>query len=246
MPSSLIFAALAMAWLVVLVPMVARRRTEAARPIEPPSTSRVVRRGDRRGSAQEGVAMSIETSDEARADYRYRPGRGGFDPQAAAAAARAKYAFRQRAVLFLFITAVGSALIGGFVESLAWYACVGLAVILVGYMSYLRRQVRIEEDVRRRRMARLRGQRNHPAGSRPRRQEPVEEYYDEDEADEEVDEYEDEYDEEPEPEPAPRIERRIMASRPKNTEMLDVDEGNPDFEELGEPNLGGYRRAVGE
>src|SRR4030088_2183887 len=45
---------------------------------------------------------------------RYRPGRGGFDPQAAAIAARAKYAARQRIMLFLLLTALATGLLAGF------------------------------------------------------------------------------------------------------------------------------------
>src|SRR5207248_910127 len=39
----------------------------------------------------------------------YRPGRGGFDPEAAEIAARAKYSFRQRVVVILLVAAVVTA-----------------------------------------------------------------------------------------------------------------------------------------
>ena len=45
MPSSLIFAALAAAWLVVLVPMFARRRQEVSKTTDSALAARVVRRG---------------------------------------------------------------------------------------------------------------------------------------------------------------------------------------------------------
>src|SRR5699024_2049045 len=78
-----------------------------------------------------------------------------FDPEAAALAARAKYAFRQRIVLFLLLTVVVTAVLGGFVWSMMWWlnGIVGLA--LVGYLVYLRRQVHLEEEIRQRGLARF-------------------------------------------------------------------------------------------
>src|SRR5699024_1068473 len=64
---------------------------------------------------------------------RYRPGRGGFDPEAAALAARAKYAFRQRIVLFLLLTVVVTAVLGGFVWSMMWWLNGIVDLALVGY-----------------------------------------------------------------------------------------------------------------
>jgi hypothetical protein len=93
---------------------------------------------------------------------RYRPGRGGYDPQAAAMAARARYAFRQRVVLFLLILAVGSAVAAYFTVPLLWWAHGGVDVLLVGYLTYLRRQVRVEEAIRRRRSARAGASRRAP------------------------------------------------------------------------------------
>lgn len=85
----------------------------------------------------------------------YRPGRGGFDPEAAALAARARYAFRQRVVSGLLMITVASVALAFIVTSSAWWAVVGAVVALAGYLAYLRRQVHIEEEVRRRRAARL-------------------------------------------------------------------------------------------
>ena len=52
---------------------------------------------------------------------RYRPGRGGFDPEAAAVIARAKYAFRQRVVLAMIIGAIVTAV----VAAVAFPSCGG-------------------------------------------------------------------------------------------------------------------------
>src|SRR5829696_1125191 len=112
MPSSLVFAALALAWLVILVPMVARRRREVVRTADSALTARVLHRGGHPGRRagtdpaagplrREEVPMSEPMGGEA--DRRYRPGRGGFDPEAAELAARARYGFRQRVVLGLLL-----------------------------------------------------------------------------------------------------------------------------------------------
>ncbi|MGX1770855.1 divisome protein SepX/GlpR [Nocardia brasiliensis] len=91
-------------------------------------------------------------------DFDYVPtrrGRGGYDPEADAIARAARYTFRQRAVLGLVLTAL---LCGGLavaLNPLFWWGCGLSCLILVGYLTYLRRQVRIEEDIRRRRAARL-------------------------------------------------------------------------------------------
>ncbi|ASO18285.1 hypothetical protein FHR81_002687 [Actinoalloteichus hoggarensis] len=219
MPSSLIFAALALAWLVVLVPMIARRRQEVVRTADSALQARVLRRGknpsaagrqetvdrqdglaaDRRGAAgrsqvvddpeedpdmarpdansgrefegENGEDLDDEFEeyaeehtdeewralhgDDVRAGRRYRPGRGGFDPEAAARLARAKYALRQRIVLLLLLAAITTAVLAGFLSPWIWWAHAAVDVTFVGYLSYLRRQVRIEEEVRRRRTARV-------------------------------------------------------------------------------------------
>ncbi|WP_054816157.1 divisome protein SepX/GlpR [Nocardia arizonensis] len=84
-----------------------------------------------------------------------RRGRGGYDPEADAIARAARYTFRQRAVLGLVLTAILCGALGLVLSPLLWWAC-GLSVaILATYLAYLRKQVRMEEDIRRRRSARL-------------------------------------------------------------------------------------------
>ncbi|NLU82610.1 gephyrin-like molybdotransferase receptor GlpR [Rhodococcus sp. HNM0569] len=84
-----------------------------------------------------------------------RRGRGGFDPEADALAQRARYAFRQRAVLALVFATIMTAALSLVTAPLLWLTFVASALGLVGYLTYLRRQVRIEQDIRRRRLARL-------------------------------------------------------------------------------------------
>ncbi|MEV6430897.1 gephyrin-like molybdotransferase receptor GlpR [Nocardia sp. NPDC051463] len=84
-----------------------------------------------------------------------RRGRGGFDPEADAIARAARYTFRQRAVLGLVLSAIMFGGLGVAVASLFWWACGLSAIVLVTYLAYLRKQVRMEEEIRRRRAARL-------------------------------------------------------------------------------------------
>ncbi|MHA6780205.1 divisome protein SepX/GlpR [Pseudonocardia saturnea] len=98
---------------------------------------------------------------------RYRPGRGGFDPEAAAVTARARYAFRQRVVLGLLVTAVLSAVLAVVALPALWWLHVVVDLALVGYLVYLRRQVRMEETIRHRRAARMAGTRHPSAADDP-------------------------------------------------------------------------------
>lgn len=164
MPSSLIVAALAAAWLVVLVPMVAKRRQEVTRIAESALASRVLHRQRNHRAARthdQEVPMTgdrLAEPDVAPGERRYRPGRGGYDPEAAALAARARYVFRQRVVFGLLGAAVLTLALG-FAYSLFWSVHAVLDTALIGYLAYLRRQVRIEAEVRNRRAARMSGSR---------------------------------------------------------------------------------------
>ncbi|MFJ4652730.1 gephyrin-like molybdotransferase receptor GlpR [Nocardia sp. NPDC088792] len=84
-----------------------------------------------------------------------RRGRGGYDPEADAVARRARYSFRQRAVLggILSTLILGGA--GLAIAPILWWLCALSGTVLVAYLAYLRRQVRLEEDIRRRRITRL-------------------------------------------------------------------------------------------
>lgn len=292
MPSSLIFVALAAAWLIILVPMFARRRQEVSRTTDSALAARVVRRGSDRHRAEPGEADTDKVqeafgmrdterddagaraavdaepgfdeeyqyeqepddqrrqlhSDDVRAGRRYRPGRGGFDPEAAALAARAKYARRQRIVLVILFAAVTTALLGGVVWTAAWWLHGVTDLVLIGYLAYLRRQVHIEEEVRSRRLARMS---NDSEGEDDEYLESSE-YgsYDDDrdrtdepqrdrarEGTDEVDGAETE-------ERPPRTAREIAARA--NMVAVDIDDEDPMFDELDERTWQPYRRAAGE
>jgi hypothetical protein len=298
MPSSLVVVALVLAWLVVLVPMIVRKRQEVAKTADSELAARVVRSGsgeaeeDTRGEeygveeapmrdtdaidedfggeladpadaadeSSEEVAhdadrdadeMSAGYYDEAELHYdrNYRPGRGGFDPEAAAIIAKAKYAFRQRVVLAMLIGAVVTAVAGAVAFPMAWWAHGVIDVVLVSYLVYLRRQVRIETEIRERRLARLQRVRRAQAAARQRAPEPVYEAEPEAEA---YEEHEEPFEEEYEPEEAIGPRERV-ADGPftppvvrAGAVLVDIDDEDPAFEELDEPGSLPYRRAVGE
>ncbi|ANZ36487.1 hypothetical protein BBK82_10825 [Lentzea guizhouensis] len=150
MPSSLIIVALVVAWLVVLVPMVARKRQESARSV-----------GEEYDAMPDAEYDDIHDIDDDYFDEEeyverpFRRGRGGYDPETAALVAQAKYAFRRRVVAFLLVAAVVTGVVAGVFYPPLWYGHAGLDLLLLGYLTYLRRQVRIEEEIRARRLARL-------------------------------------------------------------------------------------------
>lgn len=98
---------------------------------------------------------------------RYRPGRGGFDPEAAAITARARYAFRQRVVLGLLVVTVVSAVVALAAVPALWWLTGVAGAALAGYLVYLRRQVKMEESIRHRRAARMAGTRRPQAADDP-------------------------------------------------------------------------------
>jgi len=301
MPSSLVVVALVLAWLVVLVPMIVRKRQEVAKTADSELAARVVRSGSGEAGADTRVdnefgmeedamretdgidedfggelaepadaadessedaahdadrdardEMSAGYYDEAELQYdrRYRPGRGGFDPEAAAIIAKAKYAFRQRVVLAMLIGAVATAVVGAVAFPMVWWGHGVIDLVLASYLVYLRRQVRIETEIRERRLARM--QRVRQARAAAVRQRPAEPAYEpahelEPEAYEE-EQLEEEY--EPEEAAGPRERVSDGPYTPPvvraGAVVVDVDDEDPAFEELGEPGSLPYRRAVGE
>ncbi|WP_406692824.1 hypothetical protein REH65_14570 [Saccharopolyspora sp. ID03-671] len=299
MPSSLIFAALAAAWLVVLVPMFARRRQEVSRTTDSALAARVVRRGsDRRPARSEAattdrvevgmpepgldvdeqdVDETVEEHDEdwrpvnsedVRAGRRYRPGRGGYDPEAAALVARAKYARRQRIVLTMLLLAVTTALLAALLWPVLWWGHVLVDLSLVGYLTYLRRQVRIEEDIRARRLARINGERelDEPELDEAELDErddyrdgdyrdgDYRDDYDDDyagdpefdELGEFVEDYEEEVEAERRPEPVSAQDRAADIRPVVPGVRVEIDDEDPVFDELDERTWEPYRRAAGE
>jgi hypothetical protein len=78
-----------------------------------------------------------------------------FDTKAAAAVSARKYVFRKRVLMVMAVILVGSATAAFEVTPTAWWVCGSATAITVLYLGYLRRQTKIEEKVRRRRVQRM-------------------------------------------------------------------------------------------
>ncbi len=86
----------------------------------------------------------------------HRPGRGGYDPEAAEAARAYRYSRRRRVAVTLLLATLLCTAVAVLVTPLAWIGTGVFGLLLIGYLAYLRRQVHIEADIRERRLARLR------------------------------------------------------------------------------------------
>ena len=286
MPSSLVVVGLVVAWLVVLVPMIVRKRQEVAKTGDSELAARVVRSGS--GEAEAGAEIDTEEAavhenaeiledfeeesvaevtdasevvpdDDAGQDdmtyyddgypRRYRPGRGGFDPEAAAVIARAKYSYRQRVVLAMIVGAVLTAVGAGVFMPQLWWAHGGIDLVLVSYLVYLRRQVRIEDEIRERRLARMQRVRRAQAHAQAQADALARTRYVEEPAEPRtVEEYVEEVYHADEP-----VQRERVVDRPPappvyrgNAVVVDIDDEDPAFEYLDEPGNLPYRSAVGE
>ena len=154
-----------------------------------------------------------------------RSGRGLYDPEAAERARAYKFAKRRRAVLVLTLLIVGFAVAAVLVSGTLWIGA-GLSAVLLGlFLTYLRRQVRIESDIRARRLAKLQRARQIRPEFVP-------------EADGSGDPY------------AQRAPRPTAAAGPvrhrSNRVVLDLDDDDPGFDDLEHYEPMEYRRAVGQ
>lgn len=156
-----------------------------------------------------------------------RSGRGGYDPEADALARAARYAFRRRTVLGGGLVAVFAVILAIVVSPVFWWVSAVIAVALVGYLAYLRRQVRIEEDIRRRRLARMhrRYGDDEDEDDGPVRRTSVDDEYEDDLEDIEESDYE-----EPKYRKVEEV-RRAPARKPAGRPVA-VDEEDPSFDEL--------------
>ncbi len=105
-------------------------------------------------------AGTLTLEPELEEDPRYRPiprraGRGGFNPEAAERLRAQRYRRRRRIVLVLILLTVLTGVAAHYTYPEIWGATGVFGLLLVLYMLYLRRQVKIETDIRRRRMAKL-------------------------------------------------------------------------------------------
>ncbi|HYQ36079.1 MAG TPA: gephyrin-like molybdotransferase receptor GlpR [Mycobacterium sp.] len=108
---------------------------------------------DSSGLEPEEDADEDEDSREFVAPGRSR--RRRFDTKTAAAVSARKYTFRKRVLMLMAVFLVGSAAAAFEVSPTAWWVCGSATALTLLYLVYLRRQTRIEEKVRHRRMQRI-------------------------------------------------------------------------------------------
>jgi hypothetical protein len=78
-----------------------------------------------------------------------------FESKTAAAVSARKFEFRKRMLLTMAVLLLGSALAAYLWSTTMWYVCATVGAITLLYLAYLRRQTRIEERLRRRRLQRM-------------------------------------------------------------------------------------------
>ncbi|MGZ4526231.1 MAG: divisome protein SepX/GlpR [Mycobacterium sp.] len=126
-------------------------------------TDVVAQRGDEDDEGYEYVEDSSGLEPEAEADDEEMPApvprnasrRRRFDARTAAAVSARKYKFRKRVLMVMAVVLVGSATAAFKISPSAWWVCGGATGVTLVYLAYLRRQTRIEEKVRHRRMQRM-------------------------------------------------------------------------------------------
>ena len=94
-------------------------------------------------------------ADEPLAEATGSARRRRYESKTAAAVSARKYKFRKRVLSVMALVLVGSAAAALTVAPWAWWVCGSAAAITVLYLAYLRRQTRIEDQVRRRRVQRM-------------------------------------------------------------------------------------------
>ncbi len=79
-----------------------------------------------------------------------------YPSKTAEAVSARKYRFRKRMVTSMAVALLASAVLASLVAPWAWWLCGAVGTVTVLYLGYLRKQTRIEEQVRRRRAQRVR------------------------------------------------------------------------------------------
>ncbi|MET3861315.1 flagellar basal body-associated protein FliL [Dietzia sp. 2505] len=111
----------------------------------------LVHRGRRRPAEPE-----VELTDADLDFAERRRGRGAYDPMADRQAAEQRAHARQRTALILVALAVVAVIAALVTVPAVWWFAGGAVLLLASYLTYLRRQVRLEESLRRRRVERMR------------------------------------------------------------------------------------------
>ena len=106
-------------------------------------------------AAAAGPMYRHDVDDEALRPTPRRRGRGGYDPEAAEATRAYRYRQRRRVTLVLAAATVLFSVIAFLLAGWLWVGAAISLTLLVLYLAYLRRQVKIEAQIRQRRMERL-------------------------------------------------------------------------------------------
>ena len=107
------------------------------------------------GGLEEGGLEEGEASEEDPAMVPRSSRRRRMESSKAAAVTARKYRFRKRVLMAMSVIMVLTAALSFTVGPQFWWACASTAVVTILYLGYLRRQTRIEEQVRRRRQQRM-------------------------------------------------------------------------------------------
>ena len=81
--------------------------------------------------------------------------RNRYESKTAQAVSARKYTFRKRMLLGMSVALMITVVLGFVVSSALWWAALAAGAVTVLYLAYLRRQTRIEEQLRRRRAQRM-------------------------------------------------------------------------------------------
>lgn len=220
---------------------------EAGRPVDPADHDDYSVSVDHRDSAR--YQDSTRYEDEALGDEAYsshsqsvptehegdlhlrpiprRAGRGGYDPDAAEVARQFKYSRRRRVTVVLLLATLLFSVAAVLINPVLWAGTAVFALLLIGYLAYLRRQVQVEANIRERRLARL------------RRARQIRPEYDLDRPDRPIT-------------GSSFGRREVPASQVPSTgyrrgrEIVDLDDGDPAFEDLEYYQPLTYRRAAGQ
>lgn len=102
------------------------------------------------------VEPEVELTDADLDFAERRRGRGAYDPMADRQAAEQRAHARQRTALILVALSVVAVIAALLTVPAVWWFAGGAVMLLAAYLTYLRRQVRLEESLRRRRIERMR------------------------------------------------------------------------------------------
>lgn len=102
------------------------------------------------------IEPEVELTDADLSFAERRRGRGAYDPMADREAAQQRAHARQRTALILVALSVVTVIAALLTVPAVWWFAGGAVLLLTAYLTYLRRQVRLEESLRRRRVERMR------------------------------------------------------------------------------------------